>query len=244
MKKIILILFTKLVFINIGIGQEYNASVFGCVSDGLVNNTASIQYAIDFISAKGGGKLNFYVGRYLTGGLQLKSNVTIELHEGAILLASSNLNDYIEINQQPSFLVGDNISNFSLIGKGVVEDQSKLTHDFLNNINEKGVIIFQKDNLPNMMTFVNSRDLKVDGIMFLNGGNKVFRGINCENVSLQNQILKSKEEFSSGIFLENMKNVILNNIYVNVVNKPLVKSGDTQIVKADKCITPNGKSIL
>ncbi|MCQ5300121.1 glycoside hydrolase family 28 protein, partial [Blautia wexlerae] len=62
-------------------------------------NTRSIQKAIDFISESGGGRLVFTVGRYLTGSIHLKSNVTIHLGEGAVLVGSTNPYDYdMELN--------------------------------------------------------------------------------------------------------------------------------------------------
>ena len=45
---------------------EQKATVWGVKSDGVTDNTGSIQRAIDYISAHGGGTLYFYVGRYLT----------------------------------------------------------------------------------------------------------------------------------------------------------------------------------
>lgn len=36
----------------------------------------------------------FYVGRYLTGSIHLKSNVTTQLEHGAVLLGSLNPYDY------------------------------------------------------------------------------------------------------------------------------------------------------
>ena len=72
----------------------YNASKFGIHSDGVTMNTRSIQFAIDWIAEQGGGTLRFWVGRYLTGSIHLKSNVTIELMEGAVLVGSTNPFDY------------------------------------------------------------------------------------------------------------------------------------------------------
>ena len=72
----------------------YNASKFGIRSDGVTMNTRSIQYAIDWIAEEGGGTLRFWVGRYLTGSIHMKSNVTIELVEGAVLVGSTNPFDY------------------------------------------------------------------------------------------------------------------------------------------------------
>ena len=72
------------------IAKDYNASMFGVKSNGTTMNTNSIQKGIDFVSENGGGRLVFYVGRYLTGTIHLKPNVTIQLEEGAILVGSPN----------------------------------------------------------------------------------------------------------------------------------------------------------
>ena len=69
--------------------------MFNIYSDGGDSlNTRSIQFAIDYINAQGGGRLVFDVGRYLTGSIHLKSNVTIHLLEGAVLLGALNPMDY------------------------------------------------------------------------------------------------------------------------------------------------------
>ena len=54
-------------------GKNFKASYFGIESNGTTLNTRSIQKAIDFIHENGGGRLVFYVGRYLTGSIYLKS---------------------------------------------------------------------------------------------------------------------------------------------------------------------------
>ena len=74
--------------------KDYQMTMFGIKSDGTTMNTRSIQKAIDFISENGGGRLVFTVGRYLTGSIHLKSNVTIHLGEGAVLVGSTNPYDY------------------------------------------------------------------------------------------------------------------------------------------------------
>src|SRR6476620_6660284 len=75
-------------------GKDYPASQFGIYSDGVTLNTKSIQFAIDYIQQQGGGRLVFDVGRYLTGTIHLKTNVTIHLLEGAVLLGALNPFDY------------------------------------------------------------------------------------------------------------------------------------------------------
>ena len=83
-------LIVSVIFMVLPIKAEiHQASSFGIKSDGVTLNTRSIQAGIDFISAHGGGVLEFSVGRYLTGSIHLKSNVEIRLLEGAVLVGST-----------------------------------------------------------------------------------------------------------------------------------------------------------
>ena len=103
--------------------KEYKASLFGVKSDGITNNTRSIQKAVDFISENGGGELAFYVGRYLTGTIHLKSNVTIVIKEGAALMASTSPYDYDYVNGNAALFVADTVKNIAMTGKGMSEGQ-------------------------------------------------------------------------------------------------------------------------
>src|SRR5437879_5724513 len=71
-----------------------NAAKAGVVGDGTTLNTASIQKVIDDCAAAGGGTISFPAGRYLTGTIQIKSNVTLRLEDQAALLGSTEVADY------------------------------------------------------------------------------------------------------------------------------------------------------
>ena len=58
-------------------------------------NTELINQTIDKLNAHGGGTLFFPAGKYLTGAIKLKSNLTLELEVGATLLFSDNFDDYL-----------------------------------------------------------------------------------------------------------------------------------------------------
>lgn len=92
MKQLIITFF--LLCTSLSFAQQYQASRFGIKSDGVTNNTGSINRAVQYISENGGGELHFYVGRYLTGTIVMKENVKIVLHEGAVILGSTNPYDY------------------------------------------------------------------------------------------------------------------------------------------------------
>lgn len=65
---------------------------FGAVGDGVHEDTAAIQAAISFLPE--GGRLWFPAGVYLTLPLCLKSHITLDLDEGAVLLGSTQRERY------------------------------------------------------------------------------------------------------------------------------------------------------
>jgi hypothetical protein len=66
----------------------------GAVPDGVTLNTRAINSAIDRQSLRGGGRVVIPNGTFLSGTVRLKSNVTLHLEEGAVLLGSPVLADY------------------------------------------------------------------------------------------------------------------------------------------------------
>ena len=72
----------------------YNVMDFGCRGDGVTLDSAGIQAAIDACTKNGGGKVLIPAGQYLVGKIELKDHVTVELAEGAYLIASPNRADY------------------------------------------------------------------------------------------------------------------------------------------------------
>src|SRR6188768_3716299 len=104
--------------------KDYPASLFGIYSDGVTLNTRSIQFAIDYIHQQGGGRLVFDVGRFLTGSVHLKSNVTLHLLEGAVLLGSLNPFDY-ERKGFTALISGHDQANIGITGIGVIDGQGR-----------------------------------------------------------------------------------------------------------------------
>src|SRR3984885_158759 len=104
--------------------EDYPASTFGIRSDGITLNTRSIQFAVDYIHDRGGGRLVFEVGRYLTGSIHLKSDVGLELKEGAVLLGSLNPFDY-DKDQFTALLLADSQRHISISGRGMIDGRGR-----------------------------------------------------------------------------------------------------------------------
>lgn len=130
MRKILLLAAAALLFSVQGLAQNvYKASNFNIKSDGVRDNTASIQGAIDFIASKGGGTLEFSVGRYVTGAVQLKSGVSIRLREGAVIVGSTNIYSY---KGHKAIFWGEGVENMSIFGTGVIDGRGPALLDDIN----------------------------------------------------------------------------------------------------------------
>ena len=75
--------------------KNVNMKLYGADDRGKKLNTELINKTITDLSSDGGGTLYFPAGKYLTGAIKLKSNITIELEAGAVLLFSDNFDDYL-----------------------------------------------------------------------------------------------------------------------------------------------------
>jgi len=154
--------------------KDYEASFFGIKSGGKTLNTKSIQFAIDYISTNGGGRLVFNVGNYLTGTIYLKSGVTLQLNEGSVLLGSLNPFDY-QRNGFTAMIFAIDQHNIGLTGKGKLDGQGKyVARNVVTNI-EKNLITDSylygrpsAENRPMLVNFIRCKDVKIQGITFEN----------------------------------------------------------------------------
>lgn len=74
--------------------KEYKITDFGALSCDRLQ-TKEIQKTIDTCFLNGGGKVIVPKGIFLTGGLRLRSNITLYLEAGAILRGSRDYKDYM-----------------------------------------------------------------------------------------------------------------------------------------------------
>lgn len=98
----------------------YDIRDFGARSDGETVNTAAIQKAIDTCTGEGGGTVTIAEGTYVSATLFLKSNVTLEIAEGAVLLGSTNIDDYTN-PRRTGFIHAVDAENIGVVGKGKID---------------------------------------------------------------------------------------------------------------------------
>ena len=86
----------------------FDVTAFGAKGDGKTLDREAINKAVAAAAAAGGGTVNVPPGTYLTGSIQLRSNVTLHIEAGATLEAASDAAAYDaaepnEFSQLPGF---------------------------------------------------------------------------------------------------------------------------------------------
>ena len=74
--------------------KKYNILDYGAVPGAAGMQHGAIQAAIDACFGAGGGEVVIPAGTFRAGGIRLRSNVTLHLLTGAVLLGSRDPEDY------------------------------------------------------------------------------------------------------------------------------------------------------
>ena len=200
--------------------KDYPASLFGIYSDGVTLNTRSIQFAIDYIQKQGGGRLVFDVGRFLTGSIHLKSNVTLHLLEGAVLLGTLNPMEYDRIGFT-ALILGQDQQNIAITGKGVIDGQGRQVARNVAAMVHKGLIkdIFRNDRpeaeiRPMLIYFRSCSTILIKGVTLRNAASWVQTYDQCKNLLADSITVDSRAFWNNdGIDVVDCDSVAITNSY-------------------------------
>jgi len=205
-----------------GSAKDYPASLFGINSDGVTLNTRSIQFAIDYIQQQGGGRLVFDVGRFLSGSIHLKSNVSIHLLEGAVLLGTLNPLDY-DREGLTAFILCTDQQNIAITGKGVIDGQGRQVARNVVELVHKGLIkdAFRNDRpevpiRPMLIYFRSCKNIFIRGVTMRNAAAWVQTYDQCKNLHVDSITVDSRAFWNNdGIDIVDCDSVAITNSYID-----------------------------
>ncbi|MFP5042902.1 glycoside hydrolase family 28 protein [Parasediminibacterium sp. JCM 36343] len=230
----LLIIFCLCLFqIKVGAQSSFNVVDFGAIADGKTVNTAAMQKAIDAANKKG-GIVVVPKGVFLTGSIYLKSNVELNLQEGAVLLGSTSLKDY-QKGRWYALLLAKNEKNISLTGKGIIDGQgAALAADVLRLVQEGSIIDPlshnrpDEKNRPQIIEFTSCDNIRIKDITLKNAACWVEVYNKCSNLTIDNLTVESTAYWNNdGMDIVDCDKVKISNCNINSADDGIcLKSSD------------------
>lgn len=202
--------------------HTYDLSEFGAVGDGEALDTKAIQSAIDACHEAGGGTVYFAPGRYLSGTIHIRSNVSLYLSAGATIEGSQNIDDYeidtsvSKLGMPHSFSGGyliwaDNVKNASIVGMGRIDGQGRA---FWKDAKPDGSTVEPKEQRPRAMIYMkNCRNLLFRDISLHSSPCFTLWLLGCDGVNIDGVSIVNPYDGpnTDGLDIDCSRNVVISN---------------------------------
>ncbi len=204
--------------------------------------TDKIQAAIDACFRAGGGRVIIPKGVFLSGGIRLRSNVTLYLEAGAMLKASRNHLDYsahLEDKIEPL-----DPSKYEGMSRSV-DPTSKWSNGFIKVIDAENVAIIGESGSfidgvdcydpegeegyrgPHGIIMHNVKNLHLEGYTLMNTGNWAHAILFSENITVKNLTVLGGHD---GFDLFNCDNVLMESCEYYVGDDAIAGYGNKDVV--------------
>ena len=195
--------------------KVFKAADFGVKAGMERVQTAEIQALINHVSAEGGGIVRFASGKYVTGCIELKSGVTLHLERGAVLLGSTDPDDYrpqrlpgepvspnAHDNSSLALVVANGACDIGVTGQGTIDGRGLELALNIDSLHHRGVRIDPNYNNRRYRPGETARP-------------KLFRLSHADGVTLTDVTLRNSACW--GVTLELCRNVVIDRL--TVVNR-------------------------
>jgi polygalacturonase len=218
-----------------------------------------INEKIRTCSEAGGGRVVLNGGTYFCNGpVVLLSNVNLHLQENARLVFSQNPKDYLpevfvrwegtEAYNYSPFIYAKDAENIAITGRGIIdgnglaensfrswrsrqkEDQNKLREMGRTGVPvEKRIFGAGSFLRPQLIHFVNCKNILLEGITVTNGSFWLIQPTYCSNVTIRNVSVESKFINNDGVDIDSSSDVLIENCRFNTGDDFVaIKSGRDQ----------------
>ncbi|MES1198660.1 MAG: glycosyl hydrolase family 28 protein [Pseudomonadota bacterium] len=197
--------------------------------------TAAIQAAIEAVAQAGGGTVRLSSGDYVSGTIVLRSNVRLEVSQGARLVASTDLHDYPDhIAQRPtvmdsnmgmnqSLIFAEGCENISICGRGEIWGRG--TPDNFPGAETSG----STPGRPFMIRVIDCRRVHIRDIHLRDAACWMQNYLNCEDVLVEGiQVQNQANHNNDGIDLDGCRRVVMRNCLINAEDDALCFKGASE----------------
>lgn len=201
----------------------FDVTAFGAVGDGARNDALAIQTAIDSCSAHGGGQVYFPAGRtFMSGPVQLKSNVELYLDFGAVLKAAPDEHLYHisafgkNEGEGMLWLWSRDAENIAITGHGTIDGNgiAFMGPENFDSYDLKPVTTF--DPRPHVLTLFGAQKVVIRDVTIREGAYWTVHLVGCDDVVIDgvNLLNNVKIRNGDGIDIDHSRNVRISNCHI------------------------------
>lgn len=215
--------------------SNFNLKDYGAKGDGKTLDTKAIQKAIDTCHSAGGGTVLCEGGTYLTGSINLKSNVELHLARGSRILGSPNIKDYSSlksprlINKNAPegvslYLVGaSHAENIAITGTGEI-DANGLAFYNTEEIGSHGKFAEIPEKRPRAVMFHKCKDIRIIDSAFINSPCWTFWLMMCEKIHIQRITIEGdfRMHNNDGIDIDSCRDVTISDCNIKTDDDCLI----------------------
>ena len=191
--------------------KVYNIADYGAVNDGKRMNTKSIQKAIDQCTKDGGGTVVLSGGgKFMSGTIYLKDNVTLYIDNGTTLLGSKKISDYALDTYKCMYKDGTTLYQCLIFAK----DSKSIAIEGQGTIDGNGNradSIFVKER-PMLMRFMNCSNIHLTDVNIINPASWTSSWLYCDDITVTGIKIISRVNWNGdGLDFDGCTNVRVSN---------------------------------
>jgi polygalacturonase len=222
----------------------FDITEYGAVGDGIVSCTKPIADAISACRKAGGGMIYIPTGTFLTGAIQLYSNMELHLETGATLLFSNDMEEYPPVMSRwegvdrlvhMSCIYAEKERNISVTGRGTLNGQGKFWWDVLKQ--DREVKDFPKPHIkyprPKFISFDSCEDVYIEKVRIIDSPSWTINPIRCHNVHVEGVTIVNPADSpnTDGIDPDSCKDMHISNCHIDVGDDCIAIKAGTEDAK-------------
>lgn len=210
--------------------KDVRVSSFKAKGDGVTLNTQQLQRAIDACAKSGGGRVIFDTGSYLSGGLEMRSNVYLYLPEGAELQGSVR---YADDYPHRAFLYAEQVEHAGIIGGGTVNGNGGhpdvLAQGFVVNDSKR----------PNLIFFKDCKDMRITDVHLKEAGSWTVHLFRVDGITIDRIHLRCLAQGNNDGIDVDARNVIISNSYIEAEDDGICLKSDDPAFMPENIVVSN-----